>query len=147
MKGLIAVFAAVLLSGCAHRPGDCAMGMALDVCLPGTNGYNNRQAQLNSDHREYEFKGAADDQQCQSYGAKPGSDVYVNCRLQLDQMSSDRADKATEQAIKASDERQKAAQMMLLNNQKSQQTQPYLMRGPTTCTSVVNGRVISTACQ
>ena len=28
----------------------------------------------------------ADDQQCQSYGAKPGSDVYVNCRLRLVEM-------------------------------------------------------------
>ena len=28
----------------------------------------------------------ADDQQCLSYGAKPGSDVYVNCRLRLVEM-------------------------------------------------------------
>jgi hypothetical protein len=27
-----------------------------------------------------------DDQQCQSYGARPGSDVYVNCRLRLVEM-------------------------------------------------------------
>lgn len=26
---------------------------------------------------------AIDDQQCRSYGAQPGSDVYVNCRTQL----------------------------------------------------------------
>nr|QDF38263.1 hypothetical protein FJN17_12170 [Bradyrhizobium symbiodeficiens] len=27
---------------------------------------------------------ARDDQKCQSYGARPGSDAYVNCRAQLD---------------------------------------------------------------
>jgi hypothetical protein len=26
---------------------------------------------------------ARDDQQCRSYGAQPGSDVYVNCRAQM----------------------------------------------------------------
>lgn len=83
MNGFVAVLIALLLTGCANRPGDCAMGMALDVCLPGTNGYNNRQAQLSKAQQAYEYKGAADDQQCQSYGAKPGSDAYVNCRVQL----------------------------------------------------------------
>lgn len=24
-----------------------------------------------------------DDQRCQSYGAKPGTDAYVNCRVQM----------------------------------------------------------------
>jgi hypothetical protein len=24
-----------------------------------------------------------DDQQCQSYGAKPGSEAYVNCRVEM----------------------------------------------------------------
>lgn len=27
---------------------------------------------------------AKDDQKCQSYGARPGSDAYVNCRARLD---------------------------------------------------------------
>lgn len=27
---------------------------------------------------------AKDDQQCLSYGAKPGTDAYVNCRTQLE---------------------------------------------------------------
>jgi hypothetical protein len=26
---------------------------------------------------------AMDDAQCQSFGAKPGTDIYVNCRMQL----------------------------------------------------------------
>lgn len=29
-------------------------------------------------------RNARDDQKCQSYGARPGSDAYVNCRAQLD---------------------------------------------------------------
>lgn len=83
MKGLAVVIAALLLLGCANRPGDCALGMALDVCLPGTKGHANWQAKLNKARQDHELKAAADDQQCQSYGAKPGSDVYVNCRVQL----------------------------------------------------------------
>lgn len=30
---------------------------------------------------------AANDQTCQSYGAKPGADVYIQCRLQMEQMN------------------------------------------------------------
>lgn len=29
-------------------------------------------------------RNAKDDQKCQSYGARPGTDAYVNCRAQLD---------------------------------------------------------------
>ena len=33
---------------------------------------------------------ASNDQTCRSYGAKPGSDTYVQCRLQMDQMNQQR---------------------------------------------------------
>lgn len=29
-------------------------------------------------------RNAKDDQKCQSYGARPGTDAYVNCRAQMD---------------------------------------------------------------
>lgn len=29
-------------------------------------------------------RSAKDDQKCQSYGARPGTDAYINCRAQLD---------------------------------------------------------------
>ena len=32
---------------------------------------------------------AADDAQCRSYGAKPGSDAYVNCRVAQQKIRSD----------------------------------------------------------
>jgi hypothetical protein len=35
---------------------------------------------------------AADDAKCQSYGARPGSDAYVQCRLTMDtQRATDRS--------------------------------------------------------
>lgn len=83
MKGLFTVCIALLASGCAHHPGECALGTPRDDCLPGTNGYENRQAQLRNARQAYQDKAAYDDKQCQSYGAKPGSDAYVNCRVQL----------------------------------------------------------------
>jgi hypothetical protein len=39
---------------------------------------------------------AADDTKCRGYGAQPGTDVYVQCRVGLDQI------KATESAARAS---------------------------------------------
>lgn len=33
---------------------------------------------------------AANDQTCQSYGAKPGSDIYIQCRLQMDSFNQQR---------------------------------------------------------
>jgi hypothetical protein len=33
---------------------------------------------------------AANDQTCQSYGAKPGSDIYIQCRLQMDSLNQQR---------------------------------------------------------
>jgi hypothetical protein len=83
MKGFMACCAVLLLSGCAHHPGECAMGTPRDDCLPGTNGYEQRQEQINNAVRAQRQRDWSDDKQCQSYGAKPGSDAYVNCRVQL----------------------------------------------------------------
>jgi hypothetical protein len=35
-------------------------------------------------------RAARDDSECQSYGAKPGSDLYVQCRLGVAKMRNDR---------------------------------------------------------
>ena len=34
---------------------------------------------------------AADNSQCRSYGAKPGSDAYVNCRVAQQKIRSDKS--------------------------------------------------------
>jgi hypothetical protein len=53
--------------------------------------------------RMAEFKArndALDDQTCRGYGAKPGTDIYIQCRMQR-QQSRDAADNAVGTAIAA----------------------------------------------
>jgi len=53
--------------------------------------------------RMAEFKArndALDDQTCRGYGAKPGTDVYIQCRMQR-QQSRDAADNAAGAAVAA----------------------------------------------
>lgn len=71
MRKAVAI-AAIVLSGCANHPLDCAVGFHHGDCLPGTAGYDNPD----------KFA-AADDRQCQSYGLKPGTSDYANCRIKL----------------------------------------------------------------
>ena len=40
---------------------------------------------------------AADDSQCRSYGAKPGSDAYVNCRVAQQKISQRRIHRQRQQ--------------------------------------------------
>lgn len=49
---------------------------------------------------------AQDDQQCLSYGAKPGTDAYVNCRAQLEggRRQADAATAAGNAAANAADD-------------------------------------------
>ncbi|PJG56618.1 hypothetical protein CVM73_03450 [Bradyrhizobium forestalis] len=47
-----------------------ALGLSLGGCLTGEQLIAERNAK--------------DDQKCQGYGARPGTDAYVNCRAQLD---------------------------------------------------------------
>jgi len=72
MRKIIAICAVLGLAGCANHPLDCAVGFHHADCLPGTAGYAdpNRFAE-------------ADDKQCQSYGLKPGTSDYANCRIKL----------------------------------------------------------------
>ncbi|MBN4175539.1 MAG: hypothetical protein BEH78_18980 [Pseudomonas sp. BDAL1] len=84
MKLQVVVLIALALSGCANHPGDCALGVMQDDCLPGTKGYERRHERIDAYQEATRRKAQADDSKCQSYGAKPGSDAYVNCRVQLD---------------------------------------------------------------
>ncbi|ROM94881.1 hypothetical protein BK657_27185 [Pseudomonas brassicacearum] len=85
MKALVIVASLIALTGCANHPLDCATGLiAWDDCLPGTKGYTVRQESLKNLAVAKELQAAKNDAQCRSYGATPGSDAYVNCRVQLD---------------------------------------------------------------
>lgn len=78
MRIIAACILALTLAGCSdvwsHRP-DCLVGIADGSdCAPGTAGYNNSPQAI----------AANDDAKCQSYGAVPGSQDYIQCRMNLD---------------------------------------------------------------
>jgi len=118
------------------------MGIARDDCLPGTNGYINRQESLNNLAAAKELQAAKDDAQCRSYGAIPGSDAYVNCRVQLDKTAADQL------AQTERERRQRIVQMLNSQSQQYQQPapQPYVMPKQTHCTSTAYGQTVSTNC-
>ena len=61
MRAWIGALALLGLAGCANHPMDCSMGIAWDDCLPGTNGYTNRQENLNNLAAAKELQAAKDD--------------------------------------------------------------------------------------
>jgi len=141
MKAWMGAVALLALAGCANHPLDCSMGVARDDCLPGTNGYANRQANLNTLAAAKVQQAAKDDAQCQSYGATPGSDAYVNCRVQLDKTATDQL------AQSEKEQRQRVMQMLNSQSQQYQRVpQPYVMPKQTNCTSMAYGQTVSTNC-
>lgn len=140
MKAWAIATVALLMSGCANHPLDCATGLiAWDDCLPGTNGYANRQESLNNLAAAKQLQAAKDDAQCQSYGATPGSDAYVNCRVQLDKTATD---------LQAQAEKERRQNIVKMLNSQSQQPapQPYVIPKQTHCTSTAYGQTVSTNC-
>lgn len=84
MKTVMLSFLLIFIAGCANHPLDCATGLiAWDDCLPGTKGYEIRQQSLKNLSDAKAGKDYMDDAKCRSYGAVPGSDAYVSCRVQL----------------------------------------------------------------
>ncbi|MNF45706.1 hypothetical protein D3C85_1034540 [compost metagenome] len=95
MKALIVAAAMALLMGCVNK--------------------QQEQQEIEAGKAQ---QAVADDTQCQSYGAKPGSDAYVGCRMQLDA-----------QRAQAGEVRRQHALQMLLNGQQPQKV--YQMPGQT----------------
>jgi hypothetical protein len=62
------------MGGCANHPLDCGLGIQHPDCGPGTAGY--------ADAADF---AKVDDAQCQSYGLKPGTEPYADCRLKLNE--------------------------------------------------------------
>ncbi|WP_225607280.1 hypothetical protein [Pseudomonas sp. PDM10] len=142
MKTWMAGVALLALAGCANHPVDCSIGITWDDCLPDTKGYANRQESLNNLAAAKELQAAKDDAQCQSYGATPGSDAYVNCRVQLDKTATDQLAQAEKER------RQRVVQMLKTQSQQYQQPapQPYVVPKQTHCTSMAYGQTVSTDC-
>ncbi len=150
MKVWIGVIALLALAGCANHPLDCATGLiAWDDCLPGTKGYAIRQESLKNLAVAEGQRVSSDDAECQSFGALPGTDAYVNCRIQLKRI-------ATDQQAQSADQKQRAAQALFLNlqNQQNQQQKSYVIpvQQPsatprqTHCVSMAYGQTVSTDC-
>lgn len=150
MKALIIVASLFALAGCANHPLDCATGLiAWDDCLPGTKGYSIRQESLKNLAVAETHQAHDDDAECQSFGALPGTDMYMNCRIQLKKV-------ATDQQAQSADQKQRAAQAFFLNlqNQQNQQQRVYVMpvQQPaalprqTHCTSTAYGQTVNTNC-
>lgn len=140
MKAWAIATVALLMSGCANHPLDCATGLiAWDDCLPGTKGYAIRQERLSNLAAAKELQAVKDDAQCQSYGATPDSDAYVNCRVQLDKTATD---------LQAQAEKERRQNIVKMLNSQSQQPapQPYVIPKQTHCTSTAYGQTVSTDC-
>lgn len=84
MKFIVLFVLMTMVVGCANHPMECALGTPRADCLPGTNGYVERQRRITATAEELSTKELVDDRKCRSYGAVPGTDAYVNCRVQLD---------------------------------------------------------------
>ncbi len=90
MRIIAALITFFVVAGCTasgvwppNRP-DCVMGIrdGLGPCAPGTLGY--RQGDEGELQAQATAIAANDDAQCQSYGAAPGSQSYIQCRMNLD---------------------------------------------------------------
>lgn len=84
---------------------------------------------------------AADDASCQSYGAKPGTDIYIQCRMQKDQQRQ-----ANRAAVAAAIASQPAPQPYYAPVQPVVMPPPPVVTGPTNCMSMPIGNMVSTTC-
>lgn len=95
-----------------------------------------------ADHQSDPAQAAvSDDAKCQSYGATPGSDAYVQCRVSL-----------ANQQNRANEARRQRALQILMNQQGQKPQQPYMLqpvpsRQQTNCISNSIGPSVYTNCQ
>jgi hypothetical protein len=110
--------ACLLLAGCSNSPGRGELFMSADEVS------------------------AKDDAVCRSYGVTPGSDAYVNCRMQNAQLrdhAAERRSRAVGQALHDFNETQR---------QQMQAYQRPVFTQPVTCTSRPTGfGTTTTQCQ
>lgn len=88
---------ALILSGCAGHPMDCALGVVYRDCAPGTAGYRNLVATYESDQAR-----------CDAYGFKSGTPDYARCIQTID-MGRTQNNQAALQALIAANANRQAA--------------------------------------
>ncbi len=79
---------------------------------------------------------ASDDAQCASYGARPGTDAYIQCRMNLDNQRQ-----ANRRAV--------VGAYLEAQRQNTYQPTPVYQiptNRSTSCTSVLNGQIVNTTC-
>jgi len=105
--------------------------------------------------KEAAAREAQDDSKCRSYGAKPGTKPYIDCRLSLNQLRDQQAARAQEQAQAAAvaeeaqeEQRQQNQRALALQYLMSRpQPQPYVPANPNiNCTSNHAGNQTYTTC-
>ena len=105
MRPFLIIAMLTALGGCSevwsHRP-DCIFGFRSDDCAPGTVGYQ----QVEQAQAQARANAANDEAKCQSFGFRPGSDSYAQCRMNLDSQRN------------AAAETNRAAAMQYLLNQR-----------------------------
>ena len=76
--------------GCANHALDCSLGIWHDDCAPGTRAYDQKQAEDAKAKAADAANDAKDDAECRSYGFKPDTPSYAQCRKRVaDQRSYD----------------------------------------------------------
>jgi hypothetical protein len=72
-----------VLVACANHSLDCSLGLWHDDCEPGTRAYEEKK-QADAKQMAIDAENAAkDDAECRSYGFKPDTPSYVQCRTRL----------------------------------------------------------------
>jgi hypothetical protein len=72
-----------VLVGCADHSFDCSLGIWHDDCAPGTRAYDQKQADDAKAKAADAATDAKDDAECRSYGFKPDTPSYAQCRKRI----------------------------------------------------------------
>jgi hypothetical protein len=72
-----------VLIACANHSLDCSMGIWHDDCEPGSRAYEQKKDADAKQMATDAANAAKDDAECRSYGFKPDTPSYVQCRTRL----------------------------------------------------------------
>jgi hypothetical protein len=77
------LFMAFVLAGCADHSLDCSLGLWHDDCAPGSRAYDQKLADDAKAKATDAANDAKDDAECRSYGFKPDTPSYFQCRKKV----------------------------------------------------------------
>jgi hypothetical protein len=80
MRFVLVLLVVVVCQSCSTRSIDCAIETPHSECAPDTEGHRAALEEM----RATQMTGSIDDARCRSYGWKPGSPEYTQCRAELD---------------------------------------------------------------